>query len=73
MSFVTTLHAVTEHAVELPFPPIVFGMIAIIIFIFLGVVTFTYRDVSNRHVHKAAPGATHHAGAPGADTHGSGH
>ena len=58
--------------VELPFPPIVFGLIAVIVFVALGVVTWTYRDVANRHPHKSAKFAqTHdvhgHADRTGAD------
>jgi len=73
MSFVNTLQAVTVHAVELPFPPLTFGIIAAVVFAVFGIVTFAYRDVANRHVHRPVPGATHHAEAPGAESHGTGH
>ena len=39
-------------AVSSPFPTIVFGAIAFSIFIVLLFVTWSYRDVSNRHDHK---------------------
>ena len=52
MSFVTTLLAETEH-VSLPMPTWAYGLIALVIFIALGVTLWTYRDVSNRHSEKA--------------------
>ena len=52
--------AVEEAGVELPFPSFVFGIIAISTFILLGVVTFSYRDVANRHDHKAGSSNNHH-------------
>jgi hypothetical protein len=47
-------------------PPVVFPIIAFSIFLFLGVVTWTYRDVANRHAPKAAmkAGATDEHGSP---------
>jgi hypothetical protein len=36
-------------------------------------VVWTYRDVANRHSHKASPDAASHAAAPGATHHGAGH
>jgi hypothetical protein len=39
------------HA-SLPFPPIVFGLIAAVTFLTLGIVTWSYRDVSSRHSQK---------------------
>lgn len=41
------------HA-ELPFPPLVFGLIGAVVFLTLGIVTWSYRDVSSRHSHKWA-------------------
>ena len=49
MSFATTLITEVVHHTELPMPAIMYGVIALIVFSFLGVATFTYRDVSNRH------------------------
>lgn len=46
--------------VELPFPSYVFGIIAISAFILLGVITWSYRDVANRHEHKANGSKAHH-------------
>ena len=49
-----------EAGVQLPFPSFVFGIIAISTFILLGVVTFSYRDVANRHDHKSSNNSAHH-------------
>ncbi|MDQ1545483.1 MAG: hypothetical protein QOH69_387 [Actinomycetota bacterium] len=43
-----------EKSVPLIMPPVAFAAIAFGIFLLLGVVTWTYRDVANRHAHKAA-------------------
>jgi hypothetical protein len=43
-----------ETPVPLLMPPIGFALIAFGIFLLFGVVTWTYRDVANRHAHKAA-------------------
>ncbi|WP_246852759.1 hypothetical protein [Naasia sp. SYSU D00948] len=48
---------------ELPMPPIMFGLIALLVFLVLGVVVWSYRDVANRH--------SQVSGRPGGD--GSGH
>ena len=44
----------TETSVPLLMPPIGFALITFGIFLLFGVVTWTYRDVANRHAHKAA-------------------
>ena len=49
MSFATILIAEATHHTELPMPAFMYGVIALILFIFLGVAAFSYRDVSNRH------------------------
>jgi hypothetical protein len=49
MHLVYVLAAESEFARELPFPAWVFGVIGIVVFFTLGFVTFTYRDVANRH------------------------
>lgn len=69
MSFVTTVLAEAGH-VELPMPTVAYGAIALVIFIALGVVLWTYRDVANRHQAKAEAYAAAHGGAHG---HGGGH
>jgi hypothetical protein len=73
MSILTSVAADAEIVNRLPFPAWGFGAIAGSIFIVLLLVTWTYRDVANRHSHKAAPDAAAHAGAPGATHHGAGH
>jgi hypothetical protein len=72
MSVVTSLLAEAEAHVELPFPATVFGLIAMVIFLALAAVMWSYRDVANRHPRKsAAYTATHdphgHADRTGAD------
>ena len=46
---------------ELIWPPIVFGLVSLAGFAFLGFVTFSYRNVANRHRLKtsSAPQAHH--------------
>jgi len=73
MSILTTVLAAAETHVELPMPAFVFGVIAIVIFLALAFVTWSFKDVANRHSHRSAPDAAAHAGAPGATHHGSGH
>lgn len=61
MSFAAIFMAESEHVVnELPMPSVMFGVFALIVFLFLGVITFTYRDVANRHSHKAGSAPTAH-------------
>lgn len=48
-----------EH-ITYPFPTVVFGIIAISVFILLGVITWSYRDVANRHDHKSGKSNSHH-------------
>ncbi|WP_431277255.1 hypothetical protein [Leifsonia poae] len=62
-----------ETHVELPMPTWAYGAIALAIFFVLAIVIWSYRDVANRHSHKAGPGAAAHAAAPGATHHGDGH
>jgi cbb3-type cytochrome oxidase subunit 3 len=57
MQFATLLaHAavLTDTKVPIIMPSWAFGAIAFGIFLFFGVVVWTYRDVANRHAHKAA-------------------
>lgn len=51
---------VEHEAVTYPFPSVVFGVIAISVFILLGLVTWSYRDVANRHEHKVSSSKAHH-------------
>lgn len=49
-----------EAFVTLPFPSVVFGIIAIGVFVLLAAVTWSYRDVANRHEHKTSSSNAHH-------------
>ena len=42
----------TEAVSIYPFPTVVFGLIAFTVFMLLGLVTWSFRDVANRHDHK---------------------
>jgi hypothetical protein len=52
----SVLHAIVQAAeethIELVWPAWVFPLIAAIVFIFLGFVMHSFRDVANRHSHK---------------------
>lgn len=52
--------ASAETVVELPIPAFFFGVIAMVGFLFLAWITFSYRDVANRHDHKVGDGSGHH-------------
>jgi hypothetical protein len=52
--------AAEEAHVQLPFPSVFFGVIGISVFIILGLITFSYRDVANRHDHKSGNNNAHH-------------
>ena len=53
-------HAAEEAAIVYPFPTVVFGLIAFGVFIVLALVTWSFRDVANRHEHKASDSKGHH-------------
>ncbi|MGG7464153.1 MULTISPECIES: hypothetical protein [unclassified Plantibacter] len=55
----SAVFAESEHAVELGAPTWVFGAVALVVFAILGVVTFSYRDVANRHAQKSAAHDAH--------------
>ncbi|HAE74009.1 MAG: hypothetical protein ACI9SV_000055 [Aquiluna sp.] len=40
------------HHTELPIPGLMFGIIAFASFLVLAAITWSYRDVANRHSHK---------------------
>lgn len=54
--------AESEHEafVTLPFPAVWFGVIAMGVFILLGFITWSYRDVANRHDHKSSNSHSNH-------------
>ncbi len=69
---VSVLAVAVDQPNELPFPAIVFGLIAAVVFAALAFVTWSYRDVANRHPQKsdrfAASHDVHgHADRTGAD------
>lgn len=49
-----------EAFVTLPFPSVFFGVIAMGVFLLLGWITWSYRDVANRHEHKVDESKAHH-------------
>jgi len=49
-------------------PPLVLGGVAALVFLMLGVVTFAYRDVANRHSNKTGSSTSGHETG-----HGAGH
>lgn len=52
--------AEAEAHVALPMPGFVYGAIAMVLFVVLGFVTWSYRDVANRHEHKSNDSKGHH-------------
>lgn len=68
MSFVTAVLAEAEH-VALPLPIWAYPLIAVLLFVALGAVLWSYRDVANRHNAKADAYAAAHGGAPGHGGH----
>ena len=61
-----------EHHGNVALETVIFGIIAFAVFCILALVTFTYRDVANRHAGKAQAYAKAHAGHDGHDD-GAGH
>ncbi|MDR5700705.1 hypothetical protein [Agromyces aerolatus] len=62
MSLVTAVFAETVHARELPMDPFFYGLIALGVFLVLGIITYSYRDVANRHRFKSEAYAARHGG-----------
>ncbi|MBL5975452.1 MAG: hypothetical protein D3X82_17320 [Candidatus Leucobacter sulfamidivorax] len=68
MSVLATIAVAAEeghgHVVnELWFPAPLFGLIMLVFFIALAIVTFSFRDVANRHAEKAEAYAREHGEA----------
>ncbi len=61
----------TEHHGNVQAETMIFGVIALVIFLSLGLVTLSYRNVSNRHAGKAESYAAKHA--PQLTQSGNGH
>lgn len=47
-----------QHS-ELPIPAVMYGVIAMGVFILLAFIVFSYRDVANRHSHKSSSSQGH--------------
>jgi hypothetical protein len=66
-AYVTSVLAEAEHAVvELPLPLLTYPAVALVLFIALAGVLWSYRDVANRHSAKAEAYARAHGGGSGA-------
>jgi len=50
----------TEHHGNVQAETVIYGVIAFVVFLLLGLVTVSYRNVANRHSHKAEAYATAH-------------
>ncbi|NBU22398.1 MAG: hypothetical protein EBS38_00525 [Actinobacteria bacterium] len=50
--------AIIRHT-EIPMDPVLYGVIAMGVFIVLGLITWSYRNVANRHSHKATKSSHH--------------
>ena len=61
MSFLTAVLTEVEH-IALPLPLIAYPLVAAVLFLSLGVVLWSFRDVSNRHSGKADAYAAAHGG-----------
>ncbi|NNC10815.1 hypothetical protein HII28_02820 [Planctomonas sp. JC2975] len=73
MTFVAAAIAAEETSGAVTVQPWALGVVVLCVFAALAFVVWTYRDVANRHSHKAEADAAQHAGAPGAFHHGAGH
>jgi hypothetical protein len=51
---------VIVHHNELPMDPLLYGVVAMVAFVALAFVVWSYRDVSNRHSHKVDHSSGHH-------------
>jgi len=54
LTLATVLTEAHEELAPLVLPPLAFGGIAAAIFLVLGLVSWSYRDVANRHADKVA-------------------
>jgi hypothetical protein len=53
--------AEAEHHGNVQAETFIFGVLAFVVFLLLGLVTLSYRNVANRHAHKAEAYAKTHA------------
>ena len=63
MSLLVTLVTETEELAPLIMDPFAFAGIAVGVFVLLGFVTWSFRDVANRHSNKTAKAGDAHKGA----------
>lgn len=57
------LAAEAEHENALPIPAFFFGVIALVVFVVVALVFWSFRDVANRHSDKAEEYAREHEGS----------
>lgn len=69
LTTLATLIIASEERAPLIAPPEIIALVAALVFVMLGLVTFAYRDVANRHSHKTSKSAGHDAHGG----HGAGH
>ncbi|SEN65469.1 hypothetical protein E3O25_02200 [Cryobacterium sp. TMT1-3] len=69
MYFLSAVLTEVEH-IALPLPLIVYPMVAAVLFLALGVVLWSFREVANRHSGKADAYAAAHGGHSGTSTSG---
>ena len=65
--------AAEEHAAPLLMPNWAFALTAFLVFLILGVVTWSFRDVANRHSHRVDAADDHHDNAQSSAGEHSGH
>ena len=58
--FETIVRASEAGHLELPIPAPLFGAIAFSVFLLLAAITWSYRDVANRHEHKDKDSSSSH-------------
>lgn len=68
MSLLVNLVAATEELAPLLMPPLAFAGIAFVVFLALALVSWSFRDVANRHSDKTGGTAKN-----GTESHGAGH
>ena len=71
MHLIATILAETEAPAPLILPGPVFALIAFAVFVALGYVTWSFRDVANRHRDKVTANSSH--GDSHGGSHGAGH
>jgi len=54
MTAILIAEGVIVYYNDLPMPALLFGGIALVSFLVLGAITWSYRDVANRHSHKTS-------------------